>query len=464
MRIKSNLSEIKPNCSGKVTLIMDTVDDLWHFYNILYKGDLIQTKTTRKVTHENKGGKKSVKKEHIFITLKVDSIEYDAEGSEIRVNGKNVSESEYLSLGQFQSATLKTGEIFSIIKRVWDSFTIEKLEIASNPSSTSDLAVCLMEEGSANIFLVSSHITICKAKVEHSIPKKRKGATQHDKGMEIFFGYVLDSIIQNINFDIVKCLVIGSPGFVKDEFSTFVNEKLSGNSKECEILKKNFKKLFYTHVSSCYQIALNELFSNNDVLNKITNTKASEDILYMNKFDKTLALDYEKIVFGMKQINIGIDNKAIDYLIVTDNYLRKIGPNNRKALQKKFIDIEKFGGEVKQFSSMHPTGKRIDNLGGITGVVKFDIPELHETEIQEEIENNEDSQKESESSSNIYDELKDLIGTNSEITSNTDDLEGEFDKLGFSKPTKSELKERELEKKLSIDRKLSHIDDDDDLI
>jgi len=94
MRIKSNFSEIKEFLPGKCTIIMDTNDDLWHFYNVIAKGDLIQIKTTRKVTHENSGGNKSVKKVKIFVTLKVDQIEYDAEGNEIRINGKNVCENE----------------------------------------------------------------------------------------------------------------------------------------------------------------------------------------------------------------------------------------------------------------------------------------------------------------------------------------------------------------------------------
>lgn len=46
-----------------------------------------------------------------------------------------------------------------------------------------------MEEGLAHLFLVSSHTTICKATIESSIAKKRKGATQHDK------------VLPNINID-----------------------------------------------------------------------------------------------------------------------------------------------------------------------------------------------------------------------------------------------------------------------
>lgn len=461
MRIKSNFSEIKEYCPGKVTLILDTDDDLWHFYNVLYNGDLIQIKTTRKVTHETGGGGKSVKKQHIFVTLKISNIEYDSEGTEIRVKGKNVSESDFLSIGQFQSATLTKGIQFSIIKRSWDPFSIEKMTIASNPTLTSDLAVCLMEEGIANIFLVSSHITINKAKVELSVPKKRKGATQHDKSLEKFFSYVLDAIIKNINFDIVKCLVVGTPGFVKDQFSTYINEKLVGNLKDYDLIKKNIKKFFFVHASSAYKHSLNELLSKPEVLSQITNTKASEDVAYMNKYDKILSTDYEKVIFGLKQLQIAIDNKAIDFLLVTDDYLRKLGPYNRKEMHKKFIEIETQGGIVKYLSSMHPTGQRVNNLGGITGVVKFIIPEL-ETMDEDYNDIADDHVEESEKD----EDLKELIEGIEDMEVD-DDEEEEKDNNNLealdikkNKPSNKEKKERDQKLKKNIDRKKSTADED----
>lgn len=42
-----------------------------------------------------------------------------------------------------------------------------------------------MEEGMANLFLVSNHTTLCKATIDQSIAKKRKGASQHDKVIQL---------------------------------------------------------------------------------------------------------------------------------------------------------------------------------------------------------------------------------------------------------------------------------------
>jgi len=146
----------------------------------MHKGDFVKTVTFRKVTNEHSTSKTTVKKK-LNITIKIEEIEYDQESGEIRIKGKNVTENEFINVGQYQSASLTRGSQFTIFKKCWDSISIENLRIASDPTLTSDLCAIVMEEGLANIFLVSSHITTLKATVTLSIPKKRKGPSQHDK-------------------------------------------------------------------------------------------------------------------------------------------------------------------------------------------------------------------------------------------------------------------------------------------
>lgn len=99
----------------------------------------------------------------------------------MRFKGKNVSENDYISVGQYQSIEIGKGSLFTLIKKLWDDIHIEKLRVGSDPSISSDLAAVLMEEGICHVYLISSHITTLKAKIEMSIAKKRKGPSQHDK-------------------------------------------------------------------------------------------------------------------------------------------------------------------------------------------------------------------------------------------------------------------------------------------
>jgi len=54
----------------------------------------------------------------------------------------------------------------------------------------------------------------------------------------------------------------------------------------------------------------------------------------MNKYNEILGKDYERIIFGYKSVEMAVERKAIDILIVSDDYLRKVNPNSRKELVK----------------------------------------------------------------------------------------------------------------------------------
>lgn len=121
------------------------MEDLWHLYNIVFKGDFVRTTTFRKVTHESTSGIKSAAvKKKINITIKVEEIEYDANEGVIRYKGKNVSENEYISIGQYQSLEIAKGITFTIFKKYWDDMHIDKLKESTNPTLSSDLAAIVI--------------------------------------------------------------------------------------------------------------------------------------------------------------------------------------------------------------------------------------------------------------------------------------------------------------------------------
>jgi len=80
-----------------------------------------------------------------------------------------------------------------------------------------------MEEGVAHLCYIKSAITLIKEKIEKSIPKKKSGADVHEKALNIFFKNCFDIMIK-IDFEKIKCLIIASPGFVKDYFYKFIRE------------------------------------------------------------------------------------------------------------------------------------------------------------------------------------------------------------------------------------------------
>lgn len=62
---------------------------MWHVYNLVAKGDLVTSKTYRKISRDTGKGSdtQSVK---MVITIKVEDVEYDGEGQNMSLHTRNI--------------------------------------------------------------------------------------------------------------------------------------------------------------------------------------------------------------------------------------------------------------------------------------------------------------------------------------------------------------------------------------
>ena len=85
---------------------------------------------------------------------------------------------------EFQESNRK----FTLVKREWDSVALERIEMATDPSKSADLAAVVMQDGLANLCLVTNSLTLVRAKIDINLPRKRRGNTQqHEKAMHKFY-------------------------------------------------------------------------------------------------------------------------------------------------------------------------------------------------------------------------------------------------------------------------------------
>ena len=269
---------------------------------------------------------------------------------------------------------------------------------------------------------------------------------------------------------------MASPGFTKDQFGDFLANQ-SSNNKNYEVIRQNLKKFMYVHSSSGYKQALQEILSKPEIMSKIKDMKASDDIIVMEKLNEILAKDMERVIFGMKAINIAYEKDAIETLIISDDFLRKISGHMRKEVTSMMRKLKENGRDVVKMSSMHYTGEKINSFGGIVGIVKYVLEELNDYE--EEINSTDNlpenyllNEKENNENDNDYDNMFDDDDLAEEEKDEVEDMEnndyenlgalkrkessGSYDKNNKRKPSKGEKKEREQNRKIAARRKSSY--------
>jgi protein pelota len=170
--------------SGFIKLIAEEAEDLWHTYNLLAKDDTLRATTIRKVVSESNTGSTEKSSHKINLTIKVESLFFDVQASALRVNGKNIEENKYVKMGQYHTLDLELHRSFTITKLDWDSVYLERIDEACNIANRADIAAVILQEGLAQICLVTESMTVVRQTIECNVPKKRRGTTtDHDKGL-----------------------------------------------------------------------------------------------------------------------------------------------------------------------------------------------------------------------------------------------------------------------------------------
>ncbi len=108
------------------------------------------------------------------ITIRVETIEFDAEQCALRLKGVNVRQNEFIQMGQYHTLEIELNRPFSIGKSIWDPMNLELLRTIANPMKTAEVAALVMQEGLAHLCLVKSAMTKTCARIEKHMPKKKQ--------------------------------------------------------------------------------------------------------------------------------------------------------------------------------------------------------------------------------------------------------------------------------------------------
>ncbi|KAK6191506.1 hypothetical protein SNE40_003175 [Patella caerulea] len=362
--------DIDRNGAGSVVLVPEEPEDMWHAYNMVQAGDYLESTTIRKVTLESSTGSVSANKVRTTLNIEVETVDFDSQACVLRVKGRNASENQYVKMGAYHTLDLELNRKFTLGKNLWDSVVLERLDYACDPTQHADLAAVIMQEGLAHVCLVTSCMTLVRAKLETHIPRKRRGSCeQHTKGLHRFYDQILQAILRHVNFDVVKCVLIASPGFVKDQFAEYLFAQAI--KQDYKILTENKSKFILVHSSSGFKHSLKEILADPVVTSKLADTKAAGEVRALDDFYQMLQNDPDRAFYGFKQIEKAANLNAIEVLLVSDELFRSNDVQKRQRYVRLVDSVKENGGEVKIFSSLHVSGEQLGQLTGVAAILRF---------------------------------------------------------------------------------------------
>lgn len=379
-----NMKLIKKRISAKdgggmILLRPDTPEDLWYAYNLLQDGDLVRCTTHRKVVRESSTGSVKSNKKRMMLTVALKQVDFDPTSLQVRLSGTVQEENDAVRLGSYHTLTLELNQNFSIEKTCWDQIFLDLIEEATHPDRQAEIAaVVLQGTGLAHVCLVTGALTITKARIEVHIPKKRTGSSQHSKSITKFYETVYQAILRHIDFSKVKCVVLGSPGFVKDDFFEYIKQESVRRDDRAFIDNKG--KFVLCKASSGHKHALEDVFADPGVAAQMTETKVAREVQVLHKFMRMMDTDPDKAYYGYNHVAKAHEQLAIDSLLVTDELFRASNVTTRKRYVQLVESVRANGGQVFVFSSMHVSGQQLQQVSGIAAILSYPLPDLDELE------------------------------------------------------------------------------------
>ncbi|XP_050310451.1 protein pelota [Anthonomus grandis grandis] len=374
--------DIDKGGQGVVTLIPEEPEDMWHAYNLISEGDSVKSSTIRKVQSESSTGSSTSNRVRTTLAISVESIDFDTQACMLRLKGRNIEENQYVKMGAYHTLDLELNRKFILCKPEWDSVALERIEIACDPTKSADVAAVIMQEGLAHVCLITSSMTLVRAKIDVNIPRKRKGfAQQHEKGLAKFYEQVMQAILRHVDFDVVKCVLVASPGFVRDQFFEYMFQMAVKTDNK--VLLDNKSKFMLVHSSSGFKHSLKEVLQDPAVMSRISDTKALGEVKALEQFYTMLQCEPAKAFYGKKHVEKANEAQAIETLLISDKLFRCEDIKLRKEYVNLVDSVKDSGGDVRIFSSMHVSGEQLEQLTGVAAILRFPMPEIDEDSEEE---------------------------------------------------------------------------------
>src|SRR4030042_3197168 len=134
---------------GEITLLPESLDDLWHLQHLVARGDLVFALTHRKVAAiADKMRPEKMERKTVRLGIKVEDIEFHIYSNWLRLHGVIKSG---MDVGAYHTLNIEVGTDLSILKYHWRPDTLQRIDDAVAESLRPRVVLALVEEGEATI-------------------------------------------------------------------------------------------------------------------------------------------------------------------------------------------------------------------------------------------------------------------------------------------------------------------------
>ena len=345
--------------SKKASIKITSLDDLWHLSHIIDEGDTVTSRTTRKIVGDKDVRKKQVSKKTLTLSLVIEKVAFHKTADLLRLTGTVESEHKDIPKGSYHTIELAVDTIFTIVKKEWKQFQIQRLKDYSDRNVPLVL-ICVIDREQAVFGLLKDTNITFLSDIKGNVAKKYDGVLVKQS---TFYPDVAKVLIEYNERHSPFKIIIAGPSFFKEDFLEVVKQNDANVSKkvifaECHLVSKH---------------ALNEVVSRPEVATVLKESRLVQDTEIVEKFFLNLSRDV-KNTYGFIHVKKADDNSAIETLIVTDDLIQSLRQSDAyDPLDKIMVSVETKGGQIRIIDSRTVPGQKVDGIGGVCAILRYDM-------------------------------------------------------------------------------------------
>jgi len=334
---------------GEISLVTESLDDLWHLKYILEPDDLVFAFTKRRIEgatdklRPEKADKKTVR-----LGIRVEKVEFHRFSNRLRVHGTIV---EGIDAGAYHTLNVEEGTNLSIIKR-WKNDQFERIREAEIASLRPKVIIAAIEEGEACIGIVRQF-----GVEESSCLRQSLGKGEGNRRNE-FFGEFASQL--KYAAEKVEAVILAGPGFTKEDFLDFIK------TREPDLAKK----IVLEDTTSIGVSGFQEVLRRGAVDRIMEESRIGREVKLMEELMKEISMN-GKAAYGMEEVRNAQSLGAVEKLLITDEMLRM--EREGGTIDGFLKDVEHSQGKIVVFSTEFEPGKKLESLGGIAALLRFKV-------------------------------------------------------------------------------------------
>ncbi len=348
---------------GFVKVAPQSLDDLWHLYNIVYPGDQVYARTTREVkVREEYSRPQEGKRIMVSLGIKVENVHWDRTLNRLRVRGIITDIPEDVGgRGSYHTLNVVVNQPLTIIKSKWLKHQVDRLQKASHVEARLILLASIDDEEYAVAVLRQYGLEV-KAEKRVKLP----GKLEPQQREEAFKAYFKDALtLTREAWRNLKCpIVVLGLGFVKNNFVNYVQDK----DKEVAAAIVDVKGVNSSGVSG-----INEAIRSGVLTKTLKNARMAEETKHVEEVLARLGVGKNDATYGHSEVTKATQYGAVERLLITDKLLRESPDEKRLELERIMREVEQKAGQITVVSTEHEAGHKLEGLGGIAAILRFQV-------------------------------------------------------------------------------------------